>query len=43
MGGAAQCAKNALPNSGTSPDGLLYQTGFLVLAIAKMELVFPVA
>jgi hypothetical protein len=42
-GGAAQCAKNALPNSGASPDGLLYQTGFLVLAIAKMKLVFPMA
>jgi hypothetical protein len=43
MGGAAQCAKNALPNSGVSPDGPLYQTGFLVLAIAKMKLVFPMA
>jgi len=28
---------------GTSPDGSLYQTGFLVLAVAKMELVFPMA
>jgi hypothetical protein len=42
-GGPRNAPRTLCPIRGVSPGGLLYQTGFLVLAIAKMELVFPMA
>ena len=42
-GGPRNAPRTPCPIRGISPDGLLYQAGFLVLAIAKMGLVFPMA